>query len=106
MLLIFNQYSLLLSSTIQTDPGCVIIKGYLDNKFSDFITLLNIGATSNPGIYGWMNFQISKVYYRKIDLVNREYMYEIGFTNEVTVLVQFVLGRLYEMLDVKVVYNS
>lgn len=94
-----------MQSTIQTDPGCIIIKNYLDNKFNDFINMLNISTTPNPGIYAWMNLKINRVYYRKTDPVKREYLYEIGFTDDVSVLVQFMLGRLYEILDVKVVYN-
>jgi hypothetical protein len=83
-----------------------VIKAYLDNKFSDFVKLLNISSTPNPGIYGWMNMQVSRVYVRRSDSVNREYLYEIGFTDDIVVMVQFTLGRLYEMLDVKVVYNK
>ncbi len=72
-----------------------MIKAYLDNKFSDFLKLLNISATPNPGIYAWMNMQVSRVYVRKSDSVNREYLYEIGFTDDIVVMVVFELGRLY-----------
>jgi hypothetical protein len=80
---------------VQRDPGCTVIKAYLDNKFSDFLKLLNISATPNPGIYAWMNMQVSRVYVRKSDSVNREYLYEIGFTDDIVVMVVFELGRLY-----------
>jgi hypothetical protein len=83
-----------------------VIKAYLENKFSDFLKLLNITTTPNPGIYAWMNMQLSRVYMRRSDSVNREYLYEIGFTDDIVVMVVFELGRLYEMLDVKVVYNK
>ncbi len=53
-----------------------------------------------------MNMQLSRVYMRRSDSVNREYLYEIGFTDDIVVMVVFELGRLYEMLDVKVVYNK
>lgn len=91
--------------TILTDPGCVVIKTYLDNKFSDFIKLLNVSSTPNPGIYAWMNLQVTKVYFKRSGSVNREYLYEIQFTDDVVVLVQFVVGRMFEMVDVRVVFN-
>ncbi len=52
-----------------------------------------------------MNMQINKVYFKKSDNVNNEYLYEIQFTDDVVVLVQFVIGRLFDVVDVRVVYN-
>jgi hypothetical protein len=67
--------------------------------------LLNISSTPNLGVYAWMNMQINKVYFKKSDNVNNEYLYEIQFTDDVVVLVQFVIGRLFDVVDVRVVYN-
>ncbi len=52
-----------------------------------------------------MNMQINKVYFKKSDNVNREYLYEVQFTDDVVALVQFVVGRFFDVVDVKVVYN-
>jgi hypothetical protein len=67
--------------------------------------LLDINSTPNPGIYAWMNMQVTKVYSKRSDSINREYLFEIQFTDDVVVMVQFVVGRLFEVVDLRVVFN-
>lgn len=71
-MLIFQQYSMLSTQSIQTDPSCIVIKGYLENSFNDFIKLLQLDPTSpTVGMYSWMNFSVNTVYFRQNDSINR-----------------------------------
>ncbi len=49
--------------------------------------------------------QVTKVYFKRSDSINREYLFEIQFTDDVVVMVQFVVGRLFEVVDLRVVFN-
>ena len=73
---------------------------YIKNNFANFLTKINLDQTNTT--YNWLNLSIHNSFL-KIDLLDREYILCMTFTEDIYGIVSFKLNKYFELGTITII---